>query len=338
MAEIIEQTSTRNFFVRLNLARTSPRQLLGVALIFMLALVAYPVLWQTSTSGSPLVPANTGNAFSVIQITDTQYLSSMYPALYMNTVKWIVNNRHTYNIQMVIHTGDIVDDCHKAQQWANANAAMIQLYENGIPYSWDAGNHDQGSSNLDCVNADGSWIGVNYPAFNAVGMRSKSYWVGDIFDGQNTATKFSYGGRDFLIVNIEWLANATVIDWMRNLIASHPNYNVIVATHGYIGILGQLEPWSSALRETLNSLPNVVLTMSGHYVNPLNPHGVHEKIGNREETMFNQQFLDYAQGAAAVRIFTFNTTTSSVMVSTYSIYSNSWLTDPNDSYSFEITH
>ena len=44
---------------------------------------------------------------------------------------------------MVIHTGDIVQVANSTNDWINANNAMMQLYNNGIPYCWDAGNHDQ---------------------------------------------------------------------------------------------------------------------------------------------------------------------------------------------------
>ena len=43
---------------------------------------------------------------------------------------------------MVIHTGDIVQVANSTADWVNANNAMMQLYNNSVPYCWDAGNHD----------------------------------------------------------------------------------------------------------------------------------------------------------------------------------------------------
>ncbi len=47
---------------------------------------------------------------------------------------------------MVIHTGDIVNDEANQTEWANANESMSMLLNNGIPYCWDAGNHDYDST------------------------------------------------------------------------------------------------------------------------------------------------------------------------------------------------
>jgi hypothetical protein len=277
-----------------------------------------------------------GKLYSIMQITDTQYLSASDPALYTKTTNWIVNNTQTFNLQMVIHTGDIVDACNDTTQWANANTAQIVLYNNNVPYNWDAGNHDQMCTRNGAGNPNKPWIGINYPAFNATKMETKPYWVSDLFQGKNTATKFTYGGRNYLIINMEYDANSTVINWATNLIQSCPNYSIIVATHEYITPSGNYEErWASALKTTLTSYPNVFLTMNGHYSASSNS-TFQRMVGTREETMFNLQSIDRPKGAATVRIFTFNTTSSTVIVSTYSVYSNIWLTTPY-SYSFSTS-
>jgi hypothetical protein len=276
----------------------------------------------------------TGTLYSIMQITDTQHLSSTYPTLYTNTTNWIVNNTGTFNVRMVVHTGDIVDGCNDTSQWTNANTAMSVLLNNNVPYSWDAGNHDQFGCWAGGPNR--GWIGLNYAAFNATTMESKSYWVDDRFQGKNTAVKFTYGGYNFLIINMEYHANSTVIDWMTNLIKSYPSYNVVVATHFYIGINGGYDAWSTNLKTTLNSYPNVFLTMSGHDISGTDilSSAVKQMVGTREETMFNLQEIDSEHGAATVRLFTFNTTSNTVIVSTYQVYTNTWSTSAIYSYRF----
>ena len=65
-----------------------------------------------------------------------------------------------------------------------AKRALSQLLDAGIPYCWNAGNHDY---NETC------WIGNEYTAFNPEVMATKPYWIDDIQDGKNTAVKFSVG-------------------------------------------------------------------------------------------------------------------------------------------------
>ena len=177
-----------------------------------------------------------------MQITDTQYISWLAPNLFYDQTNWIVNNFQNYNLKMVVHTGDLVDTPTHTSEWEVANAAMMTLYNNGIPYCWDAGNHDQlppnSSANLWLGDSNTGWMGSQYPAFNQTIMRQKPYWVADIYDGKNTAVTFNFLNYQFLIINLEFLANSSAIDWMQTLIKCNPNANVIVATHDYLNRTG----------------------------------------------------------------------------------------------------
>ncbi len=105
-------------------------------------------------------PANSdglGGNFSIIWITDTQYLTESYPTYFDSLCRWIVNNADKYNVKMVVHTGDLVEDEGNTSNWDNANRSMSILLDAGIPYCWNAGNHDY---NATC------WIGNQYTAFN----------------------------------------------------------------------------------------------------------------------------------------------------------------------------
>jgi hypothetical protein len=159
---------------------------------------------------------------------------------------------------MVIHTGDIVTDEGKRGQWKNANDSMGILLDNGVPYCWDAGNHDY---------SDTPWIGSQFAAFNPAVMQTKPYWVSDEFDGVNTAVHFNVSGWDCLIVNIAFHANDSALAWANNL------KNTVLDTHA-----------------------NVFLTLSAHY-HPTA--GVRNRVGEREELMFDMQYAQDDVGAAS---------------------------------------
>jgi hypothetical protein len=93
-------------------------------------------------------PAAANFDFSIVHITDTQNLCDDWVRDYedpsiiqylSNLTQWITSNVQTYNIQMVIHTGDLVnwppDD---EDQWTATNDAFMTFYNNGVPYSWCA--------------------------------------------------------------------------------------------------------------------------------------------------------------------------------------------------------
>jgi hypothetical protein len=249
---------------------------------------------------------------------------------------------------MVIHTGDIVQVPNATSDWKNANNAMMQLYNNSIPYTWDAGNHDQLGKSIGSGNPNGSWMGGNYSAFNVTIMRQKPYWVGDIFDGKDTAVKFNYDNYSFMVINVEYNANQTVLDWMQTLIECNPNVNVIVATHnflnGYGGYGFTVNPvdvtWATNFEKILNNYPNVFMTVNGHSVGD-GGSAYNKKVGHREELYFNMQENVSKTGAATARIYTFNMNNPAkptVTAYTYETFGTpTYLTDPKDQFNFSTS-
>lgn len=319
----------------------------AIALLLVLGLVitAMPVVSPAAQAAAPA----SDPTFSIMQISDTQHLAFLSPTLYNDTASWIVNNSVSYNLKMVIHTGDFIDfgsasppalynGSQKAQEWAVANAAMSKLLNAGIPYCWDAGNHDQTPFN----DPNGTMMGSSYLAFNATYMRSKSYWVNDVFDSKNTAVKFTYNNYPFMMINLEYLANSSAIAWMKSLLDNNTGVNVIIATHSYLNAqtgYGGTNPaiaaiegnWAQALKGTMNGYPNVFLALSGH-INGVNM----TRVRNRQEILFCRQEANSQRGAASVRIYTFDLASMKVSASTYSLDTQTWLTDAYNQFSFNI--
>jgi hypothetical protein len=264
--------------------------------------------------------------FSIIWITDTQYLSESHPTYYESLCSWIVDNADSYNVKMVIHTGDIVEDEWNHTHWENANRAMSILADGGIPYCWNAGNHDYNAS---------YWIGNQYTAFNSALMAEKSYWIDEEDEGQNTAVHFENSGWDFLIINLAYQANDAVLAWANNLLDTYPESHAIVATHVYLNNTGGYggkgkddSNWPLNFQKTvLETHANVFLTLSAH-VYPTS--GSRTEVGDRDELMFNRQDKDGGLGAASLRILTFDTTQGLIDVKTFVLYANNFLADDNN--------
>ncbi len=274
----------------------------------------------------PIATAETDASFSVIWITDTQYLSENNPTYFDNLCQWIVENKDNYNVQMVVHTGDLVNDEGNRTQWLNANQSMGILLDNGVPYCWDAGNHDYNST---------YWIGDQFTAFNPQVMQAKQYWVGDKFDGMNTAVRFSVSGWDCLIVNAAFEANDSVLTWANSILDSNPQSHAIVATHAYLNKAGKYGSWATDFKSAvLDNHANVFLTLSGHYYPTP---GNRVKVGERDELLFNQQDAYDQMGAASARILTFDTAQGTIKVQTYNLYSNQFTEDAANSFTLNTS-
>lgn len=282
-----------------------------------------------------------------MQITDTQTLNSEYgfPTLYNNLCNWVVNNIDAYNVKMVVHTGDIVNDNDVPSEWQTANTAMNILVNNNVPYVWCAGNHDQPNTDGWSPVPNGEWVGNQYAAFNPENFRSKSYWAGDYFNGKDNAVKFSVGNYNFMVIDIECAANDATLNWMKGLIEQNPNYNIIVATHAYLNAPDVnadtddgLWAWEQSLTDILDNYPNVFMTLNGHASGysqtAQNWFNTHRQNGNRMEIEFDLQESYNRAGADSARIYTFNLNNKNVDVSTYSDLNSVWLTSSDDEFSF----
>lgn len=323
------------------------------AVLIILSLLTCCILQSFSRfKNVTAIAVNSGDAFfSIMQITDTQYLSWLNSDLYLALTNWIVNNSDFYNLKMVVHTGDLVDTPTHTSEWEVANSAMLNLYKNGIPYCWNAGNHDQlppnDTANLWLGDSNTDWLGSQYPAFNQTLMKGELYWVSDVYNGKNTAVSFSYLNYQILIINLEFLANNSALEWMRTLIRNHSNANVIVATHDYLNRTGGYgahsvsnagvldHAWGHNLSAILDEYPNVFMTISGHILSKTT--GASDKRTEfRQEIFFNRQELNDRTGGASVRIYSFDLSRMQVDVSTYALNLNTWQTDEDNHFSFAI--
>ncbi|MCW4011036.1 MAG: metallophosphoesterase [Candidatus Bathyarchaeota archaeon] len=283
-----------------------------------------PEATALSDSALTVAPAvGTGENFSIIWITDTQYLAERYPTYFDSLCRWIVNNVDKYNVQMVIHTGDIVETEGNQTQWVDANSSISRFLDAGIPYCWDAGNHDY---NQTC------WIGNQYAAFNPAALQAKPYWIGSYGDGISTAVHFTASDMDFLIVNLAFNADDAALTWTNNLLDTHPESHAIVATHFYVNRTSGYESWAMNLRRTvLATHESVFLTLSGH-VYPLVHSGIRTQVGDRHELVFNRQEKDNELGSASLRILTFDTVHNVIDVKTFLLYANTFMTDEDNQF------
>jgi hypothetical protein len=286
-----------------------------IALVIAASLLLMPSLTQICKAQT------SNNTFSIVWITDTQYLSESHPSDYTNLCRWITQNKDNYNIQMVVHTGDIVNEEGNTTQWINANQSMCLLADADMPYCWDAGNHDY---NTTC------WIGNQYIMFNPQTFQSKPYWAGSFQDGMNTAVCFNASGHQWLIINLAFYANDSALAWANGLLDAYPDANAIVAAHAYINRQCQYDSWATTFKTTvLDTHPNVFLTLSGH-IHPTS--GNRTRFGSRDELLFNPQDAESQEGAESARILTFNVTEGTIRVQTYDLYTNQFLQDDNNNF------
>ncbi|MBK7712712.1 MAG: metallophosphoesterase [Bacteroidales bacterium] len=174
--------------------------------------------------------------FSIIILPDTQYYTSRFPDFIYKQMEWIVKNKGQYNIQYVVHMGDITDD-NKESAWEVASSSYKILENAGIPYSIVCGDND--IKDPEKNNYDGTRHTELLNRYFPVSRFEKqgSWWKGGFFEKgkiDNYYCNFNYREYKFMIMNLEIAPRSIVLKWADNIIAGNKSEKVIVVTHDYL--------------------------------------------------------------------------------------------------------
>jgi hypothetical protein len=170
-------------------------------------------------------------SFTVVVLPDTQHYSEKYPDTYLAQTRWIVEQQKERRIAAVLHLGDITNRSTPTE-WKNAVKAMDQL-DGHVPYFFINGNHDysQGGSCRDRTTLLNEYFPIakfqNRPNFGGVYDRGPNRM-------ENSYHHFSAGGRDFLVLGLEFGPRKDVVRWANEVVAKHPKHETILITHAFI--------------------------------------------------------------------------------------------------------
>ena len=171
------------------------------------------------------------SAFKIAVIPDTQNLAIRHPEIFKAQTQWIADNSEKQNIKYVVHEGDIANN-NNAPQWENANDAMRTL-DGVVPYSVLPGNHDMGTKGS-ANTRDTTLYNTYFPVSDFAGTETFGAYPGEPDKYENNYHTFHAGGTDWLVLSLEFGPRDPVLDWANEVVSSHPNHRVIVATHAYM--------------------------------------------------------------------------------------------------------
>ena len=170
----------------------------------------------------------TPGSFTVAFLGDTQNYSTYYSSIFNQVTQWLVDNKSTRNIQFVVQDGDIVNN-DSTTEWNNARAAMQKL-DGVLPYATVRGNHDIGSQ-FDFATrfGPGSPYSQQPTLIDHYEVPGQPTW-----DMRRHVHKFQANGQKLMVLTIDISAGSDVVTWANNVIASNPDYRVILDTHAYL--------------------------------------------------------------------------------------------------------
>ena len=257
-------------------------------------------------------------AYSFAVIGDTQILAESYPEKYTALYDWVLANVESKKIKFVLGLGDITNSSTSAE-WELAKQNIHRM-DGVVPYSLVRGNHDTTMTRYFTLKEYKDTLGGTYGS--------------DIF---NSWQELVVGDIKYLIFTLDYGATDAILSWAEEIIASHPEHNVIITTHAYLfrdGTTldaGDVVPPSNKGAQYNNGdhmwdklikkYENIVLVLSGHdpcdYVVYAQDKGENGNVVT--QMLIDPQGVDKAQGGVGlVTMLYFSADGKTMQVETYS--------------------
>lgn len=236
--------------------------------------------WRKESASFNVVPTphkpTQPSTFTFAVVPDTQL-----EVLKSNDVRLAARNRWlaTQHVSFVAQTGDLVNwDTDAHEQYQRAKDAMSVLSDHKIPYTVAVGNHDTMATGHGGSARPGktSELVRDTKTLNHYFTAADFGDVGGAFEPgkiDNVYTTYAAGNEKWMVITLEFCARKPVIDWARSVVASHPDYNVIISTHYFLtgkATIGQDNAGYGATTpqyvydRLVSQYPNIKMVFSGH--------------------------------------------------------------------------
>ncbi len=255
--------------------------------------------------------------FALAVLPDTQYLfdaDSADPAPLRETFRYLLDHRAADNIVFLTHLGDVTEH-GTAEEFAVAGETF-RMIDGKFPYSVLAGNHD-----INSVTDDQRGSSAYLATFGPDRFRGAPTFLGASADGYNSAHRIVAGGKQWLVLALDWRTSDEGVAWATGVLAANP-LPTIVTTHdlAYSDDAGRAllsrngrRMWDRLIR----GHEQIFLTLNGHDWPPgrsvlTNAAGypVHVHITNYQDR--------YYGGAGMIRLYHFDLGRNRIDVETFS--------------------
>lgn len=306
---------------------------------------------STSPAPVPAAPDNNFSAdeFTVVALPDTQYYSRDFPDIFRAQTQWIADHVQDQHIQLVLGLGDIVDNGADLTQWQNAISAVNTL-DGHVPYLMAIGNHDYADAK---PAARGAGV-QNFNTFFGPSRYAAASWYRGSFpqgSNENFYGVVNIGGRDYLILVLEFDPRDTALAWAAGILSANPDKEAIIVTHSFtftdntrlsrcdansatsFGV-GQDNDGEDMWWKLVRKFANVRMVLSGH-VNTGDGTGRRVDIG-AQGNLVNQMLSDYQSdalgGGGFMRLIRISPSLNRVRVLSFSPYSHQLKTDDHNQF------
>jgi hypothetical protein len=293
---------------------------------------------------------------TLVVLPDTQFYACAYPEIFEQQAQWVLDNQSEQGIELVLHTGDIVDS-NIAEQWQVAADSLHKL-DGLVPYLVTTGNHDVSRTRASLV--------ADY--FGIADMTTELWQPMSRDEGRldNAFGIIELGGRRWLVLGLEFGPRDAVVEWASGVLAEHADLPAILFTHAYLYSDGKrydraiqpLQPYhpdgygytpeqgindgQDLWQKLIEPHENVRLVLSGHVIPDGTAHATQKRAsGTRvHQVLANYQRCDFCPceevegGDGYLRLLRFDR--EAIRVSTYSPHVDAWLRDGENEFDLPL--
>lgn len=277
----------------------------------------------------------TDYAYSMVVIGDTQTVAKGSPELFPKITQYIAENVEAKKIKFVMGMGDITNDSTESE-WKAAQKAY-EILDGVVPYSVARG-HEGHDELLDFY--------TYFPYSKYADQIS-----GTMGDMCNVYYNFEVGQVKYLVMVLDASPDDNEVAWANEVIAQHPDRNVILTTHEYLyrdgTPLGTNDLWpishnngDDLWEKLVRKHENIVLVLCGH--DPCSQLVVSQTTGDHgnivTQMLVDGQSVDSTDGRCGlVAILYFSEDGKNVTVEYYStIREEYFLTENQFSFTLDL--
>ncbi|MDG5802383.1 Tat pathway signal sequence domain protein [Streptomyces ossamyceticus] len=270
---------------------------------------------ESPASAARWRPDPDSRRFTLAVMPDTQYLfdgPSIDKAPVEASLRYLLEHGREENIVFLSHLGDLTQNGAK-QECAAIGEAFRLLDRKGVGYSVLAGNHDVRSS-TDDQRGPTPYLDV----FGPERFEGRRTFGGASPDGYNSFHLFEAGGRQWMVLALDWRLSAKGHAWAEQVLAKHPRTPVVLTTHELVGGDDSLSPYGQQLWDRLIAdHDQIFLTLNGHYW-PAARAVRKNAAGNDVHLHLTNYQNRYFGGAAMIRLYRFDLDRNTIDVETVS--------------------
>lgn len=268
--------------------------------------------------------------FTLPVFPDTQSEVGDNHPMFTSRIKWVVDQKDSLNIPMVLHVGDLVNfDNYGHYEIASKGYEAFDAHH--IPYAIALGNHD--------TEAVGFYSGSAAPGNVNQNLRKtekfNSYFPVSRFSNQrgryeagksdNAYYTFKVGDTNWLVISLEFCPRMGPINWAGDVVNSFFNYNVIIITHYHLTPKGEIAPTNAGYGDfspqvvfdkLVKKYSNIRFVLSGHVMSSALKVDKGEKGNTVYQILQNYQNEDL--GGGYIRLLSFDIDKKTVSASMYS--------------------